>query len=668
MHGCEMTSYRLLSFPLVVFILAVTPALAAGSISHVPDEGFPPAAPPVEQPVVARVFYADWADLNRLAGGLDVWEVNHEEGYVVTLLRPDQFAALLQAGYRVEVDAAQTALLDRPSQPLPGQAAGIPGYPCYRTVEETYADLARLAADHPDLVAWVDIGDSWEKVSGAQPGYDLYALVLTNSRVPGPKPKFLLMAAIHARELTTAELAARFVEYLVANYGTDADVTWLLDYSEIHVLPMANPDGRKQAEAGEYWRKNTDNDDGCTVFPYYGTDLNRNSSFHWGGASTDPCAETYQGPSAASEPETRAIQEYVAGIFPDQRGPGDEDPAPCDAMGVFITLHSYGDLVLFPYGFRSAPAPNHAQLETLGRKFGYFNGYEVCQSGEPGCIYTTTGSTDDWAYGELGLAAYTFELGTDFFQDCPAFEDTILPGNLPALLYAAKAARRPYQDPAGPESLTVTVVPTVAVSGTAVTLTAVADDTRYDSDGWGDEPVQDIDAARYTVDAPSWVTGTISYPMSPADGAFDAAVEAVQAAVDTTGWTPGRHILFVESRDAQGSWGVPSAVFVWVAGVFDSTVAGTVWDGKSGVPIAAATVHLAGNGLEEEQGTGPDGRYAFTVYSGTYTLAASADGYISAVPTQVVAPSGVTTTRDITLWPSHRGYLPLILRVESTGP
>ena len=662
-----MTSYRLLSFPLVVFVLAMTPTLAAGSISHIPEEEFLPVASPAEGPVVARVFYVDLVDLDRLAGELDVWEVNHEEGYLVALLRPDQLTALLRARYRVEIDDAQTALLDRRLQPRPGQAAGIPGYPCYRTVEETYADLARLAADHPDLVAWLDVGDSWEKVSGAQPGYDVHALVLTNSGVPGPKPKFFLMAAIHARELATAELAARFVEYLVANYGTDPDVTWLLDYAEVHVLPIANPDGRKQAEAGEYWRKNTDNDDGCTLFPYYGTDLNRNSSFHWGGASPDACAETYQGPSAASEPETQIVQDYVADIFPDQRGSGDEDPAPGDAMGVFITLHSYGNLVLFPYGFRPAAAPNHAQLETLGRKLGYFNGYEVCQSGEPGCLYPATGTTDDWAYGELGLAAYTFELGTRFFQDCSFFENTILPGNLPALLYAIKAARRPYQDPAGPESLTVTVVPTTTVSGTTVTLTAVADDTHYDSNGWGDEPVQDIAAARYTVDAPSWVTGAVFYPMSPADGAFDAAVEAVQATVDTTGWTPGRHLLFVESQDAQGNWGVPSAVFLWVTGVLDSGVAGTVLDGGSGVPVTGATVHLAGNGLEEERTSGPDGRYAFTVYSGTYALAASADGYFPAAPTQVVALSGVTTTQDITLWPSRRQYLPLILKVGGAG-
>ena len=60
------------------------------------------------------------------------------------------------------------------------------------------------------------------------------------------------MSAIHAREYATAELITRFAEYLVENYGTDPDITWLLDYNEIHLLLQANPDGRKHAETGIY--------------------------------------------------------------------------------------------------------------------------------------------------------------------------------------------------------------------------------------------------------------------------------------------------------------------------------------------------------------------------------------------------------------------------------
>lgn len=58
-------------------------------------------------------------------------------------------------------------------------------------------------------------------------------------------------------------------------------------------------------------------------------------------------------------------------------------------------------------------------------------------------FYPTDGTTDDFAYGELGLAAYTFELGTSFFQSCSYFENNLVTWNIPALVYAAKAAQAP---------------------------------------------------------------------------------------------------------------------------------------------------------------------------------------------------------------------------------
>jgi hypothetical protein len=221
--------------------------------------------------------------------------------------------------------------------------------------------------------------------------------------------------------------------------------------------------------------------------------------------------------------------------------------------------------VLFP-GAGKPILHQQRPAETLGRKFGYFNHYQVCQSGEPYCIYQTSGSTDDWAYGELGVAAYTFELGNYFFEACPDFENEILPANLPALLYALKAARRPYQNPAGPESLQVQVSPAQVNPGTTVALTATADDTRYDSGGWGGEPVQNIAEARYSIDRPSWMSGT-TYPLSVVDGNFDNPVEGLQAAVDTAGLSQGRHLIFVESKDADGNWGIPSAAFLDIAEV-----------------------------------------------------------------------------------------------------
>jgi carboxypeptidase T len=526
------------------------------------------ATPPAPSLLLAYIYFANSADRDQLAARFDAVESATTGGYVTALITPADQAALLAQGYRVEIDAARTALLN--AQPtLTPQAAGIAGYPCYRTVEETYAALAGLAAAYPSLAHWLDIGDSWEKLTpGGAPGYDLNVLVITNAAVPGPKPAFFLMAAIHAREYVTAELATRYAEYLVTRYGVDPDVTWLLDHFEVHVLPQANPDGRKIAEAAttRLQRKNT-NPSGATdcstaSYSQYGVDLNRNANWHWDtvGTSHSPCAETYPGLAAASEPETAALQAYLTALYPDARGPGMADAAPADAAGLLITLHSYGQLVLFPWGDTAETPANFIGLQTLGRKFGYFNHYQVCQPSL--CLYATSGTTDDWLYGELGTAAYTFELGTQFFQSCNDFENTILPANLPALLYALKATRRPYQAPAGPDTLTVTAPISAAVAGVPLTLTATANDARYDSNGHGSEATQAIAAARYSIDAPAWVTGTVTHPLAAADGAFDAPVEALTGALDTTGLALGRHLVLVESQDAAGNWGVPSAVFI----------------------------------------------------------------------------------------------------------
>lgn len=517
-------------------------------------------------PWVVRAYYTDLQQVWDLAAWLEPWEVHRDRGYVVVGVTEREVERLTAAGFIVEVDPVLTWELQRLPLAQPDQKEGIPGYPCYRTVEETIAAAQSLAVSHPHLATWTDIGDSWEKTqSGGDPGYDLGVLRLTNAEVPGPKPTLFVMAAIHAREYATAELVTRFAEHLLDQYDVDPDVTWLLDYHEIHLLLQANPDGRKKAEARILWRKNTDSDDGCSNPDRWGTDLNRNFDFQWGccgGSSGGPCDETYRGPGAASEPETQAVQDYIRARFPDQRDDDLGASAPDDATGIFLDIHSYGDLVLWPWGFTSSPAPNATALQTLGRKLAYFNGYLPEQSV---ALYPTDGTTQDWAYGELGLAAYIMEVGTWFFQDCDTFERTILPDNLSALIYAAKAARTPYQTPAGPDVVNLSISPTEVMPGGSALLTAEVDDTRYNSQN-GSEPVQEIAAAEYYLDVPPWVTNppAIAQPMAASDGVFDEPVEPVQAAVDTSSLGAGRHIVWVRGRDAAGHWGAFSAAFLSV--------------------------------------------------------------------------------------------------------
>ena len=296
-----------------------------------------------------------------------------------------------------------------------------------------------------------------------------------------------------------------------------------------------------------------------------------------------------------------------------------------------ISLHSYGQLVLFPWGWTDAPSPNDIQLQTLGAKFGYYTGYHVCQTGAPGCIYQTDGTVDDWAYGKLGVAAYTFEMGTDFFQSCSDFNQGILTGTLSALMYAVKAARRPYLASAGPEVIQLQVDKTLVVSGTHVTLTATGDNTRYGGQTTAVTDSLPIAAARYTVDAPSWITSTTVYTMTAADHKFNQSVEAVRASVDTSGWSLGRHSIFVEAEDAAGRWGVPTAIYVDIvqsAFAFQAAIRPRTGQGSPGNAIVYSVL-ITNTGATSD----------------TYLLSTSGGQWQSTITTPTVGPIKPGTTK-----------------------
>ena len=133
-----------------------------------------------------------------------------------------------------------------------------------------------------------------------------------------------------------------------------------------------------------------------------GADLNRNFPFEWGahgGSSGVPCDETFRGASAGSEPETTSVINYLRTIFPDVRPPDLVTPAPADTSGIFLDVHSYGQLVMWPWGFTNGIAPNGVGLTTLGRRTAYLNDYTPEQAIE---LYVTDG-------GEPGLTTSVLE-------------------------------------------------------------------------------------------------------------------------------------------------------------------------------------------------------------------------------------------------------------------
>ena len=598
-----------------------------------------PAA--TDAPEVVRVYTRDRAAIAWLATQRTHLGVNRAKGIVTVEVDNELRAGLTERRLAFEVDAEATASL-RASWPATDD--GIPGFSCYRTVVETNARLDALATQFPNLLTLIDAGDSWERTQSAGSGEDLRVARITNAAVPGPKPALFVTTGIHPRELPTAELGLRFVEQLLLGYGVDPDATWIVDHHEVHMMVLSNPDGRKRAETGLSWRKNTNNNF-CANSNSRGVDLNRNFAWQWGGlgASTAACDETFRGPSPGSEPETQAINAYQRLLFPDRRGPALTDPAPLDTQGIYIDVHNNAAQVLWPYGIdETTVAPNNAQLARLGRRLAWFDGYEPVQING---LYPASGSTADNSYGELGVASFAIELGGSGFRPaCASFEDSISPGNLGTLLYAARVVRAPYLLPAGPDVRDASTSPPLAFPGDVVRVDATADDTRYNQSN-GTEPTQAITSVRAFVDALPWLPASPSQALAASDGAFDASVEGISGGIATTGLAVGRHFAYLQARDASGSDGPVSALFVQVIDpATNGTLAGVVRT-PMGTPIAAAVRADAYAGRSDAAGA-----YLHRLPPASYTLDVSAPHYERTSVSGLAVLAGATTARDVTLY------------------
>ena len=474
---------------------------------------------------VVRIVYHSQAELERLTARLDVWEVHPVDHIIVARVNTAENDRLTSEGYTVT------------AQPIPPRVSLSSAYDCYRTVSQLVADQDALAATYPTLTQIITLGASYE-------GRPLRVLKLTNTAHPvQDRPRFFLMANIHGREFITPETAMQFARRLLEGYGHDPDLTWLLDGREVHILASANPDGHAHNEGTfTYWRKNANPANQSVCYPTgwgdgYGTDLNRNSDFEWGGSGSSDtvCDPTYRGTLPASDVETQAIQHYVTSLFPDQRGSLITDAAPMTTTGILISLHSYNNQVMWPWGHTYGAAPNAAQLEALGTRFASYNGYTPQPDS---ALYLASGTTDDWSYGELGIASYTFEMGGSadgFLPTCDRTTALIQP-NLDALVYAARVARAPYQLADGPDTTWITLDVLTATVKVQAIITGS----------------QIISSAEAYVDTPPWAGG-IPIPLAASDGAFDHSTEIVSDTLSIS--QAGRHILFVRGQDISGHWG-----------------------------------------------------------------------------------------------------------------
>lgn len=256
----------------------------------------------------------------------------------------------------------------------------------YFTYSEMLTILDNMAAQFPNLITAKQAIGSFNSNEG-RPIY--WLKISDNPGTDEPEPEMLYTALHHAREPGSLSQMIFYMYYLLENYGSNAEITALVNNTELYFVPCVNPDGYLYNQTtdpfgGGLWRKNRrDNNDGT-----YGIDLNRNYGYQWGydddGSSPNTSSDVYRGPSAFSEPETQAVKWF------------------CEQhqFKMALNYHTYGNDLIYPWGYvanlytaDSAVFESHTALMTS------VNNY-VTGTGNQTLAYVTNGDADDWCYGE----------------------------------------------------------------------------------------------------------------------------------------------------------------------------------------------------------------------------------------------------------------------------
>ncbi|XP_066477617.1 mast cell carboxypeptidase A-like [Tiliqua scincoides] len=252
----------------------------------------------------------------------------------------------------------------------------------------------RMAEKYSKLVSRMEIGKTYEK----NPIY-----LLKVGKESGKKRAIFMECGIHAREWASPAFCQWFVKQAVRTYGNDKVMTNLLDNMNFYVLPVFNIDGYIWTWTEDrMWRKNRSLLPNSTSSDCIGTDLNRNFRVAWGTNvfSHESCLEIFCGPSAESEPETKALTKFVQDHLSVIKG--------------YISIHSYSQLLMFPYAHTYKKAPNYDELNTLAKEavhaLSSLYGTKYEYGPIASTIYTCYGSSIDWFYDEGVKYSFAFEL------------------------------------------------------------------------------------------------------------------------------------------------------------------------------------------------------------------------------------------------------------------
>ncbi|KAK7753832.1 hypothetical protein SLS62_004198 [Diatrype stigma] len=271
-------------------------------------------------------------------------------------------------------------------------------FTAYHSYDDHIQFLHDLQEGFPENSEIITAGTSVE-------GRVLTGIHIWGSGGKGTKPAVLFHGTVHAREWIATMVAEYQAWQLLTKYDTDAAVKALVDDFDFHIIPIVNPDGFVYTQTTDrLWRKNRQRVSGDSCI---GRDINRNWPYKWevtGGASTNPCSETYKGQAAGDTPENVGLVAH-ANSLRDSQG-----------IRLFIDFHSYGQYILWPYGYdcNVLPPDNAALRAAAAAAQSAVQGVSGTRyTVGPSCstLYATTGSAPDYVYAVSGANySYTMEL------------------------------------------------------------------------------------------------------------------------------------------------------------------------------------------------------------------------------------------------------------------
>lgn len=295
-------------------------------------------------------------------------------------------------------------------------------YLCFQSSLYTYGEFQRdMAALQNNAGTALRVDEIGQTVDGNK----LYDFRVGN---PAAERHLLVFGGIHAREYITAQLVMRQLVQLLSDQSTNGSyeniaVRELLSNTEIHFIPMANPDGISISQLGleglhteavrETVRQIAAKDGKALTESYLrqwksnanGVDLNRNFDARWesyndhlGHASADH----YKGTAPECELESKALADLTRQF----------------QFDATLSYHTQGEVIYWNFG-QEGELKNMSLL--LANRVSELTGYRLDGNFQA----LDTAGYKDWALSKLGIPSLTIEAGHGGNPVDPAQMDAI---------------------------------------------------------------------------------------------------------------------------------------------------------------------------------------------------------------------------------------------------